>query len=159
MITNKRMDELLSQVDPSAGFPGVQIDQLEKLFTPQFRQVEDCIIISDRSSAELEKHFNKAIKMHTDKTGYEASNTETQIDSFFQGLMTGALGVQIAVLTISLWVPQLKCMDPNSDFCFIVSYNGGATTLRFHKVRTEEAGWLTDDLEDYTNEAVGYIIA
>lgn len=44
-----------------------------------------------------------------------------------------------------------------SRFVVILSFNGDGATVRFHKLRRGEAGWISDDLESYKNEAVGVL--
>lgn len=72
-----------------------------------------------------------------------------------------ALGVRTAFMAARIWAVQVKAMDPSAKYCFLVGCDcdSGNVTLRFHKVRPDEPNWLTDDLEDYQLDAVGYFIA
>lgn len=86
-VANRKMKELLSSISVSMGEDVFEMkpEQLNRLFFPSFRQVKDCIIISDSPVDKLEKAFDQVVKMmYMDKTGYEASNTETRIICFFE---------------------------------------------------------------------------
>ena len=47
---------------------------------------------------------------------------------------------------------------PDSQFCFIICSDEEHVEIRFHKVRNNEIRWLSDDLESYSDEAVGYVV-
>ena len=160
MITNQAMDRLLRKIFAEAPSEPIKvhIEKLESLFSPPFKKVKDCVIISNKSTAELEEHFDRAIKMYTDKTGYEASNSETRINCYFDEPVSVLSCTRIALLTVSLWAAQLKVLVPESKFCFIICSSNDHVEIRFHKVRSEESNWLDENLENYAEEAVGYII-
>lgn len=159
-VTNTKMKTLLNNI---SAYPPVEklemnTKSLKALFLPPFKQVRDCIIISEKSANELEANFPKAIKIHTDKTGYEAGNTETRINCCFENEISITAGIQIALMAIEIWAIRLKQMEPDSEFCFIMCSDEQHVEIRFHKLREDEIGWLSDDIEGYKDEAVGYLI-
>ena len=93
-----------------------------------------------------------------DKTGYEASNTETRINCYFENEISMITGTQIALMVIEVWALKLKQMEPNSKFCFIMCSGEDHVEIRFHKVRNDEIKWLADDIESYKDDAVGYVV-
>ena len=131
--------------------------ELQELFFPPFQKVKDCIIISEKNIKKLEAGFDYAVKVYTDKTGYEASNTETRINCYFENEISMVAGTKIAQLVIDIWALKLKSMAPDSKFCFIMCSDEDHVEIRFHQVRDDETRWLANDLEKYTNGAVGYI--
>ena len=159
-ITNKEMRKLLKDISehPSVENLKFNFSELYDLFFPKFKKVKDCVIIAEESVEELERFFYRAIEMYQDKTGYEASNTETRIDCHFEGEVSMMAGTQIALIALEVWALRLKQMDPNSKFCLIMYSNENRVEIRFHKVRENEIKWLADDLEGYQGDAVGYVI-
>ena len=67
-------------------------------------------------------------------------------------------GTQIALIAIEVWALSLKQLDPDSKFCLIMCSNEDRVEIRFHKVRDNEISWLSDNLEGYKGDAVGYVI-
>lgn len=160
-VTNKKMKERFIQVAQYDNKDKLELrlESLGKLFSPPFRKVKDCIIISKKSADELEPYLESVVQeVYGDKTGYEASNTETRINCFFENAISEITGVKIALIVLEVWAMRLKEMDPESNFCLIMCSDEDHVEIRFHKVRSEEGGWLLDDIEDYKDGAVGYII-
>ena len=159
-ITNKEMRKLLKDISehPSVENLKFNFSELYDLFFPKFKKVKDCVIIAEESVEELERFFYRAIEMYQDKTGYEASNTETRIDCHFEGEVSMMAGTQIALIALEIWALRLKQMEPDSKFCLIMSSNEDRVEIKFHKIRDNEIKWLADDLDSYHNSAVGYVI-
>ena len=160
-ITNKKMKERFLQVAQYDNKDELKmnLESLGKLFSPPFRKVKDCIIISKESADKLEPYLESVVQeVYGDKTGYEASNTETRINCFFENEISEITGVKIALIVLEVWAMRLKEMDPESDFCLIMCSDEERVEIRFHKVRSEEDGWLLDDIETYKDGAVGYVI-
>ena len=159
-VTNKKMKKLLNDISNSSieeEFK-IELEQLKKLFFPPFKQVKDCVIFSEKSVNKLEETFDKAMGMYLDKTGYEASNTETQINSFFEDSISMEFGTKLALMVLKVWKLQLKDMNPQSNFCLIISCDEDRVEIRFHQVRENEKMWLDEELEHYKDEAIGYVI-
>lgn len=159
-IMNRKMKKIFDKLSSNLGTDKLKIDAegLERLFYPQLRKVKDCIIISEKSTEEMEPYFENAVKMYMDKTGYEAANTETRINCYFKNKITQHTGVRIARIVLSIWAIRLKKLEPESQFCLIMCSNKERVEIRFHKVRENEPKWLADDLEAYKDGAVGYVI-
>lgn len=159
-ITNSKMKNLLNYISTYSNTEELQlsIQQLKVLFSPPLKIVKDCIIITEESIDKLEKSFNNAIKMYMDKTGYEASNTETRINYYFENEISVETGTQIALMVIEIWALKLKQLEPYSQFCLIMCSDEEHVEIRFHKVRDDENSWLSEDLEEYKDGAVGYFI-
>ncbi len=158
-ISNISMKALLERIEQFENIETLRtnISHLTQLFVPNFRKVKDCILISDKSQLLLEEHFETALTMYGDKTGYEASNTETRINCYFEDTISVETGTQIAMLIVPIWAVQLKALEPESTFCFIVCSDTDKAELRFHKVRDGER-WLASDINSYPeNEAIGYV--
>lgn len=160
-VTNRKMNELLNDtlnllIEDSLE---MKLEQLEKLFFPPFKQVKNCVIISEKSVDRLEEAFDKVIEqMYMDRTGYEAHNTETRINCFFENEISIGVGIKIAVMVLEIWILQLKRIEPQSHFCMIISSDENYVEIRFHKMHSGEKMWLSDNLENYKDEAVGYVI-
>lgn len=157
---NSKMKNLLEGISThlSAEEVRLNLQQLKELFSPSFKKVKDCIIITEKETDELEVAFDNVIKMYGDKTGYEASNTETRINCYFKNEISTVTGIQIALMVIEIWWLKLKIIEPNSQFCFIMCSDEEHVEIRFHKVRNNEMRWLAEDLESYRDEAIGYVV-
>lgn len=131
--------------------------RLRQLFLPPIKRVGDCIIIAPESVEEIEPYLDRAVQMYGDKTGYEASNSEVMINDFFDKPLSRVQGIRIALLAADLWVIQLKTLAPETTFRIILASDEESVTMRFHQVRADELGWLSEDIEDYKYEAVGYM--
>ena len=159
-IANSEMKKLLKDVSEHSSVENLKFNfsELYDLFFPKFKKVKDCIIIAEESVDELEMFFDRAIEMSFNKTVYEAGSTETRIDCHFEGEISMMAGTQIALIALEIWALRLKQLDPDSKFCLIMCSNEDRVEIRFHKVRDNEISWLSDNLEGYKGDAVGYVI-
>ena len=107
---------------------------------------------------ELDAAFDQAMEKCFDKTDYEACNTETRIDCFFEDALSRKQGFEIALLALETWTLQLKCIQPEARFCMILACDEDYAEIRFHKLREGESPWLNDDISHYTDGAIGYFI-
>lgn len=157
--TNSKMQSLLKDdlSNPYAETLKLNSQKLKALFSPSFKKVRDCIIITEKEIDRLEMTFDNAIKMYMDKTGYEASNTETRINSYFDNDISVITGTQIALIVTEIWALKLKQMEPESKFCIIMCSDEESVEIRFHKIRDKESRWLSENLEGYQDGAVGYV--
>ena len=159
-VANREMKRLLKDIsnNPSVESLKFNFSELYDLFFPEFKKVKDCVIISKKSVDELEMFFDRSVKACQDKTGYEAYSSDTRIDCYFEDKVSMMAGTQIALIALEVWALRLKQMDPNSKFCLIMYSNEDRVEIRFHKVRDNEISWLSDNLEGYKGDAVGYVI-
>ena len=157
---NIRMEELLERASALSRESSLNTDteQLDKLFFPPFKQLRDCVIISDKPVNILEDFFDKAIKLYGDKTGYESSCGETRINCYFRNNISVLVEIKIAMMVLKIWGLQLKKLEPQSNFCMIMCCDECNVEIRFHKIHIGEKMWLDNNLEKYTHEAVGYMI-
>lgn len=159
-VANKAMKKLLKNVQNNLCTEKIEISEkkLEALFNPPLKKVNDCIIISKESSQFLEKYFKSAMEMYMDKTEYEACNNETRINCFVENNISMETGTRIALLVLNNWALKLKDLEGNANFCLIMCCDEDHVEIRFHKVRRTEISWLAEDIESYTDGAVGYTI-
>lgn len=159
-ITNIKMKNLLEHISEGQDAKKLILDsyQLKELLVPSFQRVKDCIIISKSSIDKLEVAFDEMLNIYMDKTGYEASNTETRINCYFENEISVVTGTQIALIVFEIWALQLKQLEPDSKFCLIMCSDENRVEIRFHKIHDGESMWLLEDLEYYEDEAVGYAL-
>ena len=156
---NRKMQKLLDEIQKKNNVKlEMGEEQLEKLLNPSFKMVQDCIVISERETNELEKNFEQVIMEYFgDRTGYEASATETRINDFFQKKIPISSMLRIVFLLIPIWADKISKIAPMVKVRFVVSSSNEEVILRFHQLRNDEPSWLIENLEDYNTEAVGYI--
>lgn len=129
----------------------ISLDQLLKLLQPIIKNVHGCLVIDNTNEIKCENiNLDRILKIHGDKTGYEASNNEMRINDFVDGNSIDfkdvlALGFNI----LDFWSNRLKKEYPDNRFCFIISCESEFVTLRFHQIRENESRWISDDLERY----------
>ena len=159
-ITNSKMEDLLKILPVSLNEEELKLSlgQLKELLFPAFKKVKDCVIIAEESVDRLEATFDKAIKMNMDKTGYEANNSETRINSYFENDISMELGTKLALMVLEVWVLQLKKLESKSKFCLIMCSDENCVEIRFHKIHEGEKIWLDENLENYEDGAIGYAI-
>ena len=159
-VVNSEMKKLLKDVSTYSNIEELEINlhQLKELLAPPLKKVNDCIIISRESEAELETYFERAVKLHWNRTGYEFNNTETRINAFFENEISMIVGTQVALMVIEIWALKLKQLEQESKFCLIMACNEERVEIRFHKVRETEGNWVDDNIENYADGAIGYVI-
>ena len=159
-VANREMKKLLKDIyeHPCVESLKFNFSELHDLFFPKFKKVKDCVIIAEESVDELEMTFDRVMKTYFDKTEYEVSNTDTRIDCYFEDKVSVVTRIQVALITLEIWTLKLKQMEPDSKFCLIMYGNEDRVEIRFHKVRDNEISWLSDNLEGYKGDAVGYVI-
>ena len=159
MITNLKMKQLIEEAEKSEKSDKLQLitNDLINLFSPDIKQVYDCIIVSKKNVKELEANFQTALNMYSDKTEFEASNTDTRINAYFDNDMSEKAAILIGLTVIDIWSLKIKKIDEYSQYCFIITSCDGDVEIRFHKIRDDETGWLDAELESY-EEAVGYVV-
>lgn len=162
MVANRAMRKLLEEeLAPHERKVELYADALQELLFPPFKSVGECIILSEQPAEILCKGLEQQldIKNGYDHVWYEVSGTERRINDFLSAPVAPELGVRIAGIVAKTWATQLKMIDPHAKFCFVISCDEKIVTLRFHRVRPDEPSFLSDNLEDYGEEAVGYILA
>lgn len=159
-ITNKKMDILLKKISGLSNKEELKIDiqKLKKLIIPPFKEVRDCIIISEKSKEILENAYEKSIELNMDRTGYEAGSSETRIDTYFDNDISIETGTEIALIVLEMWAFRLKELQPGTKFCLIVFSDENHVEIRFHKIHEGENMWLDEKLEHYEDGAVGYAL-
>ena len=159
-VANREMKKLLKDIYDHPSVENLEFNFLElyDLFFPKFKKVKDCVIIAEESVDELEMFFDRAMEMYQYKICYEAVNTDTRIDCYFEGKVSIMTRIQVALIALEIWALKLKQMEPDSKFCLIMSSNEDRVEIKFHKIRDNEIKWLADDINSYQGGAVGYVI-
>ena len=155
-ITNKAFDFIINDFKKYVPVK-IDMDRLGNLLFPPFKVVCDCVIISNEKKEYLEKYYLEQSESK-DKTFYEARNTETRINEYIESDdMDICTEIELAFLVIKSWYMQLRHIDSDAKFCFIISCDENNVELRFHKSRHNERSWLGNNIDIY-NDPVGYII-
>lgn len=161
---NKSMRNLLDRISDESLNEVISVNttNLIKLFHPPLKKVRDCIIMTDESPEQLEESYDLVMEdlYQQDPINYELYNNEVRINTFFEEDISKAVGVRVALLVIDCWIPQLKMLDPDAQFCFLIyavdDYVGDHVEIRFHKMREEKVDWIQGNEE--ATEAIGCLI-
>lgn len=161
MRINTKMNNLLKKIDiNNISDTNINLNQLFKLIKPTFKIIHGCLIIDNNDEVEPSKvNLERILKIHGDKTGYEASSNEMRINDFINSETNEFKNVlAIGFMILDIWSIRLKDSYPNYRFCLIISSHEELVTLRFHQIRDDENNWLSDDLESYEEAAIAYKI-
>lgn len=112
----------------------------DELRHPKFFKKYGCTTLSKPPDMSL-KEFNICVKSFTDKTGYEYCDNDRRINDYFEEELSQESAVFLTIQTITIWMQQLKIMQPDKDFCFLFSLddeNCEYVTFRFHQFREED---------------------
>ncbi|AXY39430.1 hypothetical protein ACPZJV_06570 [Bacillus velezensis] len=155
--TNKNMKRLKERLEDRSNANKVDLSKLKDIISPNIVKVDDCYILdleyelTDNTTI----NWNRILKMYGDKTGYEASCNELRINDYLDNSDLSDEEISLyAFQVVDGWEQHLKEKFPEHKFVVIISIDEGFATLRFHKYREEESGWLKADIEDYGNEAI-----
>ncbi|MDF9825369.1 hypothetical protein M2475_001824 [Breznakia sp. PF5-3] len=160
MKSNKKFRSILANINhkvEDAYLINMKMDNLKKLFNPRFENIYGCIVFKNQNINLSIDDFNRLLKIYNDKTGFEANNNEIRVNDYIENDITVDESLEIALLLIDNWSLKLKKIDMKSEFCFIISCEPPYTTLRFHKVREDEALWISEELEKF-DQPIGYTI-
>ncbi|KHD36729.1 hypothetical protein NL50_09405 [Clostridium acetobutylicum] len=153
--TNRNMIDLLekSKIKKEEAIK-INIDNLSKIITPNFKKVHDCIIVDIDNEIKVENvNFKKILAMFKDRTGYEASCNEIRINDYIDYSDEIAV-LQLGKIIMNTWKYKLKTEYPQYSFSIILSFSEGYVTMRFHVIRENESSWLNTDLDEYKDEAI-----
>lgn len=157
MIKNKKMDELIATLAKNKEIDNVNVPlyNLLDLFKPNIKNINECIIIDNNNEIDIARiNFSRLMKMHGDRTGYEATSNEIRINDLipkakFKEVLT------LAIYTLEQWELLFRSEYPSRKFYLILSCDSEFVTIRFHQIWQEESPWLVDDIEKY-NQAIAY---
>lgn len=158
MKFNTEMKNILERINSNRKTKGVTIDlnTCKQFLSPDFLELEGCVLLNI-FSIQVPKKINieAILNVYGDRTGYEASRNELRVNDYLEIPKNKEYYlVEVALQLLEVWGLKLKAKFPESKFCFIVSYNEGYVTIRFHKIRQNEMNWLADDLEEYEEEGI-----
>ncbi|MDA1476423.1 hypothetical protein [Bacillus changyiensis] len=132
----------------------IDVSQIENIKTPNIVESGECFILDIKNNLDTENiNWERVMKFHRDKTGYEASCNELRVNDYIQNTDETTV-LLYAFQTMDGWEKQLKDRFPQHKFILILSYDQGYATLRFHKKREDESNWLSADLEKYKQQAI-----
>jgi hypothetical protein len=149
-ICNSAMRRLLATLEDDSR-PAEMPPWLRELLSPGLIERDDVLLLR---CADVARHPER--DGFPDATGYEAVINHFHVDSLGDGLddFRLALGATGEIRR------QLQETVSAQPVRIIISRNLSGeyigSTVRFHRVRPGET-WLSDDLEGYGNEAVGFL--
>lgn len=151
------MKKMIGVIDKlSISIVTIKLDSLRKILLPEFKEIDGCILGNFIDSNIPEKiNLNMIKTVYGDRTGYEASRNELRVNDYVDYSEKEAVAVLVfALQLIECWGYKLKNDFPQYKFSLILSCNNQHVTLRFHRNRNDEFGWLEEDLENYNEEAI-----
>lgn len=133
---------------------GITEDEIPEILKPEFQKIVNGGILEENGCYFLkvlyEKKGNATINEFPDKTGYECFVNHIHIDDLVENPK-----LEDAIAFSKILITSIKKYLNNSaqTISVIISWDEMSQTIRFHLKRNGE-NWLTDDLEEYTEEAI-----
>lgn len=153
MKLNNKMIRYILSVETKDKTVDKKVDTFAKLVFVKIKLVDDMVIIVDIED-EMEKEkldYDFILEQYGDYTGFEAFYNEMRVMDYIDignaNLATLLLGI-VEELKV-----YLNKMFPPYSFIIIGSINKGQVNLRFHILRQDEIGWISDDI-DLFDEAI-----
>lgn len=137
----------------------IKSNNLDYLFNQKIVRVNDTYLIENAGDSisieSIKKNYDDLIRLNTDKTGFECSINEIKLLNNFENKKFNLSSEQQFVLGGIV----MKNLITKKNFpvpCVVYfTYDDGQLSMRFHKFRSNDGLWISDNLEDY-EEPVGY---
>src|SRR5262249_229298 len=142
LFTEVESGRMMSTANLSSG--------LLKLVEPGFAVIDGAVLL------KTQEDVAKSIKPDNfpDLTGYECFVNHVHIEDYLSDAELGSNALlNQGVLFANKIVEELSSSFPGKQFKVIVATNESGCTVRFHLIRSGE-NWLSDDLENYGQEAI-----
>lgn len=155
IYTNKKMMQILNTINPVVKIKQCYIN-IEYISYPIFVEVEECILLKDKTEEMEELNMSFIYELYGDKSGFEASFNHIHITQDTNNNIRNPIeGLKFAMHILNIWKSKLNTDFPECKFHLLLSFDGETSTLRFHRYREEEGSWIRiNDLDGYKNEAI-----
>lgn len=135
----------------------VDLKETIDLIHKNFIEFEECIIFNNNLN------FKKNIwKEYTTRTKFEAFENHIHVSDYILN-QNGLILLYFGLAIVNLLSLKLKSVFPKYKFRIIISYDVqnkfghyNDCVIRFHKKRSGEY-WMAKNIEDYKEDAVGYL--
>jgi len=144
------MKHLLSEVSTESS-DGRYHGEYRSVLENGVTEIDSCVILKTFAPDS----FRFSEQYYGDRTGCEAYLNHIHIDD--EGNKARRLDDALAFACDLC--SMLRQQAPPGRYCIIVTYHLDcrSTAVRFHRVRVNE-WWLSDDLDGYAQEGVGYLV-
>ena len=150
MKLNLKMKEIVERNGLDPTFPTPLHPALKKLVEPGFVRLNDSILLQALTQGA------RAVSLtdFPDETGYESFVNHIHVEDYIPHEKQSASSLMANSMSLaSTLCKMLRQSFPNEAFEVIVSFQDNHYTVRFHKCR-EGQQWLSDNLDDYQQEAL-----
>jgi len=131
-----------------------KVDEFSMDVFPKIKLVDNQLVVVDYNN-QLEDNmlnYEWITSTYKDFTGYEASCNKMRLSDY------------IHLEGIPIWPFMINYLDrlkrelrenyPQFGFTIIVQLQDVDTEIRFHVTRENEIGWLVEDLDEYSDDAI-----
>jgi hypothetical protein len=154
IIANKIMQNLVSEEQlVILQNQTITCAEIDVLMASPVVEIDNCFFIKALYGEESSPH---GLLPKMDKTGIECFINHVHAEDFIKtepqisDLMAHGFRLFFG------FYDKLDDYESDKTFCVIITFNESTCTVRFHAVRENEQ-WLTDNLEDYTLDAVAKV--
>ena len=159
-IANKKLHNLIEKSSHYQKNNNVNISNknIKSLFSPKFYIYDGNIIVSNTDKSDLLLNTETAKLLgETCNIETEAWCNETRINDYFNSQLNIYDAINFSLISIEIWLAELKKIVPERKFCFILGCDKNYVTFRFHQYLTNEI-WISENLERFF-QATGYFIS
>jgi hypothetical protein len=146
---NESMKQIYKSIFTKVNIKDIDTSNIENIITPNIVDINGCYILDLENELDSRSiNWNRLMKIHGNKTGYEASCNELRINDYLDDNKTQDDILIYGLRILHDWKDKLKRDYVNQKFVLILSFDKTYVTLRFHKKREGE-NWLNSDLGKY----------
>jgi hypothetical protein len=153
---NKQMKICLERNKKNKNSIKGNISKFSKLLLYDIVEYENSILLDNCICTKTKKQMMD----FSDITSFEAFFNHIHVSDFIEGESCSHNYLNIGLAIAYVIKLKLKVAFPRKKFKIIVSYDittNDDCTIRFHSIHKNEADWLSENLEDYKEEAIGVI--
>ncbi|WP_219836079.1 hypothetical protein [Paenibacillus sp. R14(2021)] len=151
--SNKKLNQFL---DGMGKYKFHEHTELINIVWPTFIEVEGCILLQNDLKPDRTINIEFVLKQFGDRSGFEASESHVHmidVSSFF--IKQPLEGLRFAMKLVDMWVVKLKLDFPDYSFLIILSFDGGDSIIRFHRIREDEEPWINiERIDEYKDEGI-----
>lgn len=157
-LNNEMMKCIISTNSYDAEKITQKVDEFSRKVFSTIKLIDDCIVVLDfhnrRENGKL--NYDKIVSLHGDYTGYEAFCNEMRISDYID--VNGFETVPFILRLIENLKSVLMKMYPQFHFVLIGIINAKETEIRFHMLRKNELGWLSENIDEYKEATIVNIV-
>lgn len=157
-INNKMREYILEANNFSEEDINNKVKQFSDQIFSTIKAIDETVVIIDLQNEMEQEGLNHGgiLELYGDYTGYEASCNDVRVNDYID--IDDVAPFPFVLRLFESLENLLKQRYPQFQFVLIASIEEKYITIRFHVLREEEGGWLSEDIDGYEEAILVYII-